>query len=713
MKGYSSTEIRPRRASSAQTASRKSGGNGLKLTGSRGRGRRILNTLGPLLAATLTAAGLSAGDEHSPRAIIDRVDRVLRGASSRGVATMSVVTRHWERSLTMEVWSLGSDYSLVRVLSPAKEAGTGTLKASRDIWNYLPKVDRTIKIPASMMMGSWMGSHFTNDDLVKESRLVEDYEIETTFDGTRGTVRGLGICPDSQARSCRGLGKDRLPGSAEGLHASAGTLLRRRGRVGPDPHFQQLPAYGRPPDSGPHGHATSRQTRRADHRELRRTAIRPGHRQVFLLTTDAPAREVSGHGSSFLVADRLAQSGRNPRRTFITALGLAASYFAVIFMVGFADGLKVELIDNGTSLMTGQIQIHSPRYRPDRSLYETLGGRRGADFEAMIRTAIRDPEVVAAAPRVYGAGLVSSGQATTAGMLMGIDPAREPGVSRLMESLWKGRAPAPATGELMIGAEMARQLELQVGDEVILVAPAADGSMGNDIFRVCGLYRTGMADLDGAFALLPIESLQRLLALDPGRIHEIALSTADPWLAPEAGRRLGASLAPLGVELEVLDWTGLRPEMLEYAMLMDSWYSIVVLIVFAIALFGVANTMLMSTFERRREFSVMLALGARPHQILLTVVSEAAALGWISLALGLAITFPLIAWWHHSPIDLSWIYGDFTMLGALIRPVLRIEYNLPMSLWTALALLLTAVTAGLYPAARAAWLPPADTLSGL
>ncbi len=405
--------------------------------------------------------------------------------------------------------------------------------------------------------------------------------------------------------------------------------------------------------------------------------------------------------------------GRNPKRTFITALGLAAGYFAVIFMVGFADGLKVEMIDNGTGLMTGQIQIHSPRYRPDRSLYETIGGRAGADFEAVIRTAVRDPAVVGAAPRVYGAGLLSSGQSTRGGMLMGIDLDREPGVSRLMNSLSQGRAPAPAANELMIGTEMARRLELQVGNEVILVAPAADGSMGNDIFQVCGLYRTGMADLDGAFALVPIRSLQRLLALDPGRIHEIALSTADPWLAPEAGRRLVAGLAPLGVELEVLDWTRLRPEMLEYALLMDSWYSIVVLIVFAFALFGVANTMLMSTFERRREFSVMLALGARPHQILLTVVSEATALGWISLALGVAVTFPLIAWWHHYPIDLSWIYGDLTMLGALIRPVLRIEYNLPVSLWTGLALLVTAVTAGLYPAARAAWLPPADTLSGL
>ena len=405
--------------------------------------------------------------------------------------------------------------------------------------------------------------------------------------------------------------------------------------------------------------------------------------------------------------------GRNPRRTFITALGLAAGYFAVIFMIGFADGLKVEMIENGTGLMTGQIQIHSPRYRPDRSLYETLGGRAGADFEAVIRTVVRDPAVVAAAPRVYGAGLLSSGQSTRGGMLMGIDLDRESGVSRLMNSLSQGRAPNPAANELLIGTEMARRLELQVGDEVILVAPAADGSMGNDIFRVCGLYRTGMAELDGAFALVPIRSLQRLLALDPGRIHEIALSTTDPWLAPEAGRRLAAGLAPLGVELEVLDWTGLRPEMLEYALLMDSWYSIVVIIVFAIALFGVANTMLMSTFERRREFSVMLALGARPHQILLTVISEATALGWISLVLGVAVTFPLIAWWHQYPIDLSWIYGDLTMLGALIRPVLRIEYNFPMSVWTGLALLLTAVTAGLYPAARAAWMPPADTLSGL
>ena len=126
---------------------------------------------------------LPAGAQVDALAIIDRVDRLTRGESSRGVATMEVVTEHWERRMTMEMWSLGTDYSLVRLRAPRKDAGTATLKSGDDIWNYLPKVDRTIKVPASMMGGSWMGSHFTNDDLVKDSRLIEDFEIELAFDG--------------------------------------------------------------------------------------------------------------------------------------------------------------------------------------------------------------------------------------------------------------------------------------------------------------------------------------------------------------------------------------------------------------------------------------------------------------------------------------------------------------------------------------------------
>ena len=122
------------------------------------------------------------------REIVDRVDRMLRGASSRGDLLMEIATEHWTRSLEMRVWSLGTAYALVRVTAPAREAGSATLKVNEEVWNYLPRVDRTIKVPPSLMMGSWMGSHFTNDDLVKESRMIDDYEIATGYEGDRDGV---------------------------------------------------------------------------------------------------------------------------------------------------------------------------------------------------------------------------------------------------------------------------------------------------------------------------------------------------------------------------------------------------------------------------------------------------------------------------------------------------------------------------------------------
>jgi outer membrane lipoprotein-sorting protein len=137
------------------------------------------------LLAFAASASPAVAQKVNPDSIVDRVDKLLRGSSSRGAMSMHIVTRQWTRTLDMDIWSLGTAYALVRVTSPAKEAGTATLKVKNDVWNYLPRVDRTIRIPPSLMAGAWMGSHFTNDDLVKESRLVVDYDIALSFDGVR------------------------------------------------------------------------------------------------------------------------------------------------------------------------------------------------------------------------------------------------------------------------------------------------------------------------------------------------------------------------------------------------------------------------------------------------------------------------------------------------------------------------------------------------
>lgn len=107
--------------------------------------------------------------------LLSATDDVARGTSSRATIEMQVKTSRYERTMKMEAFSKGSEKSLIRILEPAKDQGITTLKVDDNLWNYLPKVDRTMKVPAGMMSGSWMGSHFTNDDLVRDSRLSEDY----------------------------------------------------------------------------------------------------------------------------------------------------------------------------------------------------------------------------------------------------------------------------------------------------------------------------------------------------------------------------------------------------------------------------------------------------------------------------------------------------------------------------------------------------------
>lgn len=141
-----------------------------------------------MLLATIPTGFLQAQQDFSqltPAEIVDQVDRMLRGDSSRGTIRMMVKTRRWKRDMTLEIWSEGTEKALVRVLKPKKEEGVATLKVNSDMWNYLPKIDRTIRVPSSMMMASWMGSHFTNDDLVKESQLIHDYDIEISYEGKR------------------------------------------------------------------------------------------------------------------------------------------------------------------------------------------------------------------------------------------------------------------------------------------------------------------------------------------------------------------------------------------------------------------------------------------------------------------------------------------------------------------------------------------------
>jgi len=118
------------------------------------------------------------GYSQNARDIVEKANELIRATSSFAEVTMTVVKPDWSRSYSMKMWSLEPDYSLVLVTKPARDKGSVTLKRKKEVWNWIPSVRRTIKIPPSMMMQSWMGSDFTNDDLVRQSSIVEDYDHE-------------------------------------------------------------------------------------------------------------------------------------------------------------------------------------------------------------------------------------------------------------------------------------------------------------------------------------------------------------------------------------------------------------------------------------------------------------------------------------------------------------------------------------------------------
>ncbi|MCX2745468.1 outer membrane lipoprotein-sorting protein [Mangrovivirga sp. M17] len=108
--------------------------------------------------------------------IVKKADMKRRGDTGKATMTITIKRPTWKREMELKSWSHGTDYSLILVTAPARDKGTVFLKRDKEIWNWIPSIERNIKLPPSMMMQSWMGSDFTNDDLIKESSIVEDYE---------------------------------------------------------------------------------------------------------------------------------------------------------------------------------------------------------------------------------------------------------------------------------------------------------------------------------------------------------------------------------------------------------------------------------------------------------------------------------------------------------------------------------------------------------
>jgi ABC-type lipoprotein release transport system permease subunit len=258
----------------------------------------------------------------------------------------------------------------------------------------------------------------------------------------------------------------------------------------------------------------------------------------------------------------------------------------------------------------------------------------------------------------------------------------------------------------VIGRKLAERLGVRLGEKIVLMAPAADGTLGSAALRVAGIFETDNELLDRGVALTTLTAARELLAV-PREAATLAVRVADIEAAEGMATALNAVLA--SGDLQAVTWQTLLPEVVQMLELIGVNLYVILIVVFVVVALGVTNTLLMAVLERTREFGLQLALGTRPGLIVRTVLYESLVLGVLGLASGLVLGALIVGYYHAYGFDLA----DYAAAARSIPGMTTVVYPtlLPGSLWLPMAaLFVTSVAAALYPAWRASRLDPVVAL---
>jgi ABC-type lipoprotein release transport system permease subunit len=393
---------------------------------------------------------------------------------------------------------------------------------------------------------------------------------------------------------------------------------------------------------------------------------------------------------------------RNRRRTGLAVAAIGLAVALVLFYHALLRAYGDWILETLTGPMLGHVQIHAPEWRKDRAMDRTL-----RNVSAVLGELRRDPDIESAEVRIYAPALAALGEEGFAVVVLGVDWEAESRPNRLLS----GAATPRARGRALMGKNLAEMMGVREGDQIAIVGQGADGSLANDLFRVEGLVSSPVDFLNRQGVVLSLDEAQTLFAM-PDEAHEVVVHARDPENAKPLASRLASLPALAGAE--ALDWQTIAPEMLSFVEIVDVAGIFALALVFVAATAGVANTMLMATFERTRELGMLLALGAAPGRIVRMILAESVALGLTGAALGGALGALVVAVTHETGLDFAALTGggpaEISFAGLLWS--LRFYPSLAPAdvVRTILAVLLTSFVASIWPALRAARLEPARAL---
>ena len=388
---------------------------------------------------------------------------------------------------------------------------------------------------------------------------------------------------------------------------------------------------------------------------------------------------------------------RNRRRSFLTALAIGLGLAALIFSDALNEGMKDQMIRAATDTLLGHAQIHARGFREDLDPAKTIPHPR------KVLSLLRASEAVKAfSPRLVFHGMIASPEDTSAALVYAVEPDLERPLSRFDEHLVKGSYLGSSAKEVVIGVKLAKILKVSVGDRLVITTADVSGELVQELFRVRGIFATGMRELDGGLVLMRKKEAESLLGL-PGAVHEVALLFEDLSRAGEFTAALRKFLPP---GCEMLVWSELLPELHAALEMFDFSMMLMVLLLFCIVALAIMNTLFMALQERRHEFGILRALGTRPWQMGAMVVLEAACLAGLCILVGGLLGLFLNVVFAHIGID----YRGLEIAGVTIQESLKPLTHPRQFLLYPLLLFLFSVLVSLYPAVVAAKINPAEAM---
>ncbi len=401
---------------------------------------------------------------------------------------------------------------------------------------------------------------------------------------------------------------------------------------------------------------------------------------------------------------------RHPRRSLLTIAAITFAAALLVFMITLQFGSYDMMIDNNLSVLTGHFQVQRAGYLDKPKMRSTI-----ADVQQLTEKMRKINGIVDLAVRANGFALLASEERTYGIQVIGVETAHEGNLSIIPGRIQSGRfLSGDNAQELIIGEALARNLKVNVGDELTLLGGGRDGSIAAAVLPIVGIFNSGLSEIDRGMIEMPLATFQDIFSM--GKSAHVIVGMVESLDRLETVlAQLRAEITPLqkgnSGDLVVLDWNRLVPGLFQMiqADMANGWFMYGCLIL--IVTFSILNTFLMAVLERTREFGVMLALGTKPMFIGKLVMLESLLLTLLGLTMGLALGTAITLYYYvygFSYPGMEELGAQFGLTGAVTPQLSVFAFTLGP-----IAILLFTMIASLYPALRIRILKPVDAMKSV